>query len=280
METLYLILFCVSLLLNVCLIFSLRNNKISSHKLKQQLNDMQGQSQEDFYGKGKLSELGTLSAGITHEISSPLTVIQGRLTRLMRTDFSALKKEDLQKGLEQIYKQSERISTIIQSVRQYIYRDEKSVEDVISLKEIIDNVLVFYGQRLKVHDIELRLHDLDNIYVSGHRGQYEQAILNLISNSFDAIDNQAEKWIEISATKSHDGVQILFKDSGLGIPEEIRTKMLDPFYSTKKDKGTGLGLTLVKEIALRHGGDFKYIDSPNTTFLLELPKASSIQYHQ
>jgi C4-dicarboxylate-specific signal transduction histidine kinase len=280
MDTLYIILFCASLFLNVCFIFSLRNNKNLTLKLRQQINDLLGQSQEDLYGKGKLSELGTLSAGITHEISSPLTVIQGRLTKLMRTDFSALKKEDLHRGLEQIFKQTERISTIIQSVRQYIYRDEKSVEDAISLKEIIDNVLVFYGQRLKVHDIELRIHDIDNIYVSGHKGQYEQAILNLISNSFDAIDNQAEKWIELSATKTDNGVQILFKDSGHGIPEEIRTKMLDPFYSTKKDKGTGLGLTLVKEIAERHGGDFKYIDSPNTTFLLELPKASAIQYHQ
>lgn len=279
MENAYLTLFSLSLLLNICLVVSLRKLTKNALKVSQQLIDIEGQSEDDLYGKGKFSELGTLSAGITHEISSPLTVILGRLTKLMRTDFSKLKKEELDSGLEQIKKQTERVATVIQSVRQYIYRDEQSMEDVISLREIIDNVLVFYGQRLKNHGIELKLKDVDSAYVSGHKGQYEQAILNLISNSFDAIDNLPEKWIEISTLKSDEGVQIFIMDSGHGIPVEVRKKMLDPFYSTKKGKGTGLGLTLVKGIAERHGGDFKYVESPNTTFMLELPKASSIHYH-
>lgn len=279
METTYLILFCVSLILNLCLIYSHRKKKKYSQVLKQQLKEMQGQTKDDLYGKGKFSELGILCAGILHEISSPLTVLLGQLTKLMRTELSTLKEDEVQASLKQIYNQSERISTIIQNVRQYIYRDEQAVEDVISLKEIIDNVLVFYEQRLKIHKIDLRLHNINNVYVSGNKGQYEQAILNLLSNSFDAIDTQEEKWVEISATKTDESIEILFKDSGNGISEDVRTRMLDPFYTTKNGKGTGLGLTLVKSIIERHGGDLKYIESPNTTFLLQLPKASSINYH-
>lgn len=277
-NLLHLVIIALSLT-TLTLFVILRNNRREVRILKEKVTQFEGQSQEDLYGKGKFSALGTLSAGITHEISSPLTVILGRVTKLKRTKFSELKQEDYEKGLEQIDKQAERISTIIQSIREYIYRDEKSVEDVISLKEIIDNVLVFYGQRLKNHGIELRLKDIDTIYVSGHKGQYEQAILNLISNSFDAIDELPEKWIEITALKSDDGVQIIIRDSGTGISADIQKKMLEPFYSTKKEKGTGLGLTLVKGIAERHGGDLRYQEAQHTTFILELPIASSIHYH-
>ena len=279
MDLLILILLGLSVILNFCLVTSLRHEKRNGDKLRYQLNILDAQTEEDFYGKEKFSELGGLSAGITHEISSPLTVILGRLTKLMRTDFSALKKEELDKGLEQIKKHTERIATIVQSVREYIYRDEKSVEDVISLSEVIDNVLVFYGQRLKNHGIELRLRDIQNVYVSGHRAQYEQAVLNLLSNSFDAIDSLPEKWIEISTGRTLEGIKIFIKDSGPGIPAAVREKMLDPFYSTKNGKGSGLGLTVVKGIAERHGGDFKYVEDVHTTFLLELPQASAIHYH-
>lgn len=279
MDYLILILLGLSVILNLCLAFSLRQEKRKGAGLRHQLHLVEEQTEEDFYDKGKFSELGGLSAGITHEISSPLTVILGRLTKLMRTDFSVLKKEELDKGLEQIKKHTERIASIVQSVREYIYRDEKSVEDVIPLSEVIDSVLVFYGQRLKNHGIELKLKDVHNVYVSGHRGQYEQAILNLLSNSFDAIDALPEKWIEISTARTPEGVKIFVRDSGPGISADVRKKMLIPFFSTKKGKGSGLGLTVVKGIAERHGGEFSYIEDPHTTFLLELPKASAIHYH-
>jgi signal transduction histidine kinase len=71
----------------------------------------------------------------------------------------------------------------------------------------------------------------------------------------------------------------LIKDSGHGIPSDVRSKMLDPFFTTKTNKGSGLGLSLVRGIAQKHGGDLKYIEDVNTTFMLELPQASSAQYH-
>jgi C4-dicarboxylate-specific signal transduction histidine kinase len=278
MENYQTIIFSFFILLTGILIFALfkRTNEIKA--LKSQLKGFKGSSEDELLSRGKFSELGLMSAGITHEISNPLSIILGRITQLLRIDPSPGKKAELEKGLMQIKTNAERIGTIIESVREYIYRNDEQKEDFISLKELINNVLVFFGQRLKNHGVDLRFKDIEKVYVSGHKGQFEQALLNLITNSFDAIDDKKEKWIEISAVKHEDKVQILVKDSGHGIAEEVRSKMLEPFYTTKKNKGSGLGLSLVKGIAEKHGGDLKYVEGEHTTFMLELPQASSMQY--
>lgn len=278
MEKIQFILLTFLTVTSIGLLIAYLVERKQSRCLQDRLNDFKGQTEEDMYGRGKFSELGLMSAGITHEISNPLSVIMGRATQLLKPG-RLENKEAVEKGIQQILSNAERISIIIQSIREYIYRNEEIQEDFIPLQEIIDNVLVFYGQRLKNHDIELRCKNLDGVFVSGRKGQYEQAILNLISNSFDAIDKLPEKWIEISAEKNRDNIQIYFKDSGHGIPSEIQSKMLNPFFTTKKGKGSGLGLTLVRGIAQKHGGDLKYVPSENTTFLLELPKPSGTLYH-
>lgn len=242
-------------LIILSLSIALYRSSKETQNLRKQLNNFKGQTEDELYSRGKFSELGLMSAGMTHEISNPLSIILGRITQLLRIEPSHDHKEEIKKGLQQIEKNAERISSILKSVREYIYKNDEQTEEFISLREILDSILVFYGQRLKNHSIELRLKDIDNVYVSGHKGQFEQALLNLISNSFDAIDKLNEKWIEISATKSGDSVQIFVKDSGFGIPASVREHMLEPFFTTKKNKGTGLGLSLVSGIAKKHGGN-------------------------
>ncbi|MCM2349438.1 MAG: HAMP domain-containing histidine kinase [Bacteriovoracaceae bacterium] len=279
MENYQIIIYAVSFIIISFLGIGLVRKTNEAKNLKEQLKIIRGQSDDELFGRGKFTELGLMSAGITHEISNPLTVILGHVTRLSRMDLNDKNKPDIKKSLDQIKKNAERISSIIQSVREYIYRNDEETEEYISLTEIIHAVLVFYGQRLKNHGIEFRLKNVDKIYISGHKGQFEQALLNLISNAFDAVDNLDEKWIEVSAIKTNDNVQIYVRDSGQGIPSEIQSKMLNPFYTTKKNKGSGLGLSLVKAIAQKHGGDLKFVEDEHTTFMLELPQASSYQYH-
>ena len=278
MENYQIIIYALLFIIITFLTLGLLMKSKEINNLKEQLTNIRGQSDGEIYGRGKFTELGLMSAGITHEISNPLTIILGRITKISRMELSSSNKQEIEKGLEQIKTNAERIASIIQSVRKYIYRNDEETEEYISLTEIINDVLVFYGQRLKNHGIELRLKNVEKVYVSGHKGQFEQALLNLISNSFDAIDNLDEKWIEISAMKTNDKVQIYIKDSGHGIPSEVRSKMLNPFYTTKTNKGSGLGLSLVKGIVQKHGGDLKYIEGYNTTFMIELPQASSSQY--
>lgn len=270
-AALYTSLFLNLLLPALTAVYFLRREAKNTQRCKR-LEDRVNRSDENIFEKAKFSELGLMSAGIAHEINNPLAIIQGRTEQLMRMYRDPTKQKELAQGLQQILYSSERIARTIRGIRDYIYKDEKSLEEHINLKEILDNVLLFCGERLRKHGIELRLIDLDKVFIKGHRSQLEQSFLNLINNSFDAIDALPEKWIEIIAVENPDNVDIYFKDSGMGIPEKIRDKIMEPFYSTKS-RGTGLGLTLVKEIAEKHHGTFQYVDkSAHTTFMLELPK--------
>lgn len=279
MENYHSIIHIITFFAIALLAIGLYRKNEEAKRLEGQLTKFKGQSDEELYSRGKFSELGLMSAGITHEISNPLSIILGRITQLLRMDLVPEKKPDLDKGLNQIKTNAERIAAIIHSVREYIYRNDDRSEDFISLDDILKNVLVFYGQRLKNHGIDLRMKNIEGVYVSGHKGQLEQAFLNMISNSFDAIDNLKEKWIEISVEKNVDVVKIFITDSGSGIPKDVQDKMLDPFFTTKSNKGSGLGLSLVKGIAQKHGGDLTYVPGEHTTFKLELPQANSLQYH-
>ena len=240
---------------------------------EQELETLVKERNQKLYGQSKYSELGMMSAGIAHEINNPLAVIQARTTQLLRMYKDDSKQQEMGDGLSQILYTSERINRTIQGVREFVHQDDNATHKDIGLKDLVDDVLVFCGQRLKNHGINLRFYGLDNDTIRGNKIQLEQVILNLINNSFDAIEFLPDKWIEMSVNKTDDKVQIFFKDSGTGIPSEVADRMMEPFFSTKDlRKGTGLGLALAKGIVDQHGGTLSYIkDASHTTFMLEIP---------
>jgi signal transduction histidine kinase len=235
---------------------------------------------EKFLGQSKFSELGMMSAGIAHEINNPLAVIQARTTQLLRIYRNPERQKELAEGLQQILYTSERINKTIQGVREFVHQDDKGPVSEITLKDIFDDVLAFTGQRMKNHGVNLRFYGLENFSVVGHKIQLEQVILNLLNNSFDAIEYLPDKWIEVSCHERDGKIQMFFKDSGHGIPQEIASRMMEPFFSTKDiGKGTGLGLALAKGIVEKHGGTLSYLPHcPHTTFLMELPKTQGQEW--
>src|SRR4029077_10772522 len=85
--------------------------------------------------------------------------------------------------------------------------------------------------------------------------QVTQVLLNLLSNAYDAVENQDERWVRIAVDIHDDEVQIGVLDSGPGVPDDIAARIMEPFYTTKEiGRGTGLGLSLSKGIAEAHGG--------------------------
>lgn len=263
------------IILSSALLFFCYKSYAKNKALIIELENIKDSSQNGIIERGKFSELGLMSAGIAHEISNPLSIIIGRLQILQRIYRDPQKQKELAQGLQQLQTASRRIEKTVKGIRSYIYRNDDFVEDQIALSDIIDDVLVFCGERLKNHGIEFRTIGTEAVFLKGHKGQFEQALLNLINNSFDAVDKLQEKWIEVSAVEEKDVVDIYFKDSGPGIAIDVRQRMMEPFYSSKQQKGSGLGLPLVKSIAERHGGSFSYVDkAQNTTFLLELPRAA------
>lgn len=241
---------------------------------EKQLEDVIKERNEQLFGQSKYAELGMMSAGIAHEINNPLAIIQAKTTQLLRIYRDTDRQKELSDGLEQILYTSERINRTIQGVREFVHQDDRMPNEEFSLKTLVDDVLAFCGQRMKNHGINLRFYGIDHYVLHGHKIQLEQVLLNLLNNSFDAIEFLPDKWIEISAQDTGATIKIFFKDSGPGIPPEIAKRLMDPFFTTKPvGKGTGLGLALAKGIVERHGGTLIYIEKePHTTFMIELPK--------
>ena len=219
----------------------------------------------------ELNDQSALCAGLTHELSGPLTVLQAKLTLAMR------KKNEMVEasGVKGMLFQVQRMIRAIENVRELMNREDKDKEEKLDIQDIVKNVLGLVAQRYSNHGIQLRVYGNVNGSIFGNKVQLEQALLHVLHNSFEAVEYLGDKWIEISMLAKEDYYQIFIKDSGLGIPEEIRAEMMKPLFTTKLSKSLGMGLNTTYRIVQNHGGEFYYLDQKNTTFVMELPRAKT-----
>lgn len=225
----------------------------------------------------KMASLGEMAGGIAHEINNPIMIISASASIMKKM----LKKgifdqEKFIKQLEDIDKTVIRVSKIISGLKN-VSRDSTS-EDLVecTLAEVLSDSLAVCHEKFKTHGIQVLVNLEDANYqhqIKCFRVQLSQVFFNLLGNSFDAIENTSEPWLEITSVIKDNFITISFKDSGLGIPKEIQSKIFEPFYTTKViGKGTGLGLSLSNSIIQKHNGEF-YIDNEcrNTCFVIKLP---------
>lgn len=223
----------------------------------------------------KLSTLGEMSSGIAHEINNPLAIIHSWNQHLMRK----LTKQGLDpvtdlKHFESIDKTCERIAKIIRSLRAYSHNAEKDPMSPVIFSQIIDETLGLCQERFRQRGIEIKVQCNPGIILNCRSAQISQVFISLLTNSYDAIINLQEKWIEIDVTESNDNIVIKFTDSGAGINPDIVKKMMTPFFTTKEPgHGTGLGLSISRDIIISNGGEIQYDpNSPHTSFLLTFKK--------
>jgi two-component system NtrC family sensor kinase len=141
----------------------------------------------------------------------------------------------------------------------------------VSIRESIEAVLTILGHRMKDRiEVITQFADLD--VISCYPAALNQAIMNLVSNSIDAMPDRGTLWIE--TVVEEDEYRIVVADSGEGIPEEIRDRVLDPFFTTKPvGEGTGLGLSITYTIVKKHGGTLDLSQRPGggTQAIVRLP---------
>lgn len=223
----------------------------------------------------RLSAIGQMSGSIAHEINNPLAILKGT-SQMMQT---CLKKDPLPKDLllssaETINQTVKRIADIISGLLS-LSRDEKPGEyKDFSIDSLLMEILSLCKDRYTRHEIEIEVPKTTNISIYGQKVQIAQVLINLLNNSADAIKNQNEKWVKIEVDQTKDIVIISVEDSGLGVSEEVKQKLMTPFFTTKKDgEGTGIGLSISKNIIENHSGKFYFDEkSKNTKFVIELPK--------
>ncbi len=227
----------------------------------------------------RLSALGEMAGGVAHEINNPLAIIYGRAYLLKKkfSDGTLDLKKNL-KDFEIIERTVDRIAKIVRGLKNYSRNAENDPYEAALLSHILDDTFEICGERFRSHEINIDIQCNPNLEIQCRPAQISQIIMNLMLNSFDAIESLPEKWIRIQVIEQGDSLKILCSDSGHGIPESVARKIMQPFYTTKEvGKGTGLGLSISTSIAEAHGGKLNYDPSiKNTTFLLELPKIQPI----
>lgn len=240
--------------------------------------DNQRKNELALQSAAKMAALGELSSGLAHEINNPLSVISAQVTQLQKSlekqIAPSFEKNKFETGLQRIYKTVFRISEIVKGLRQIARNDTSDPTEVLEIKDIINDTISICEAKCRNQGIEIKnLLPNDPVRIECHPAQISQVILNLLNNSIYAVSSLAEKWIEISMTKTVDRFYLKFKDSGFGIEQAVVDKIMTPFFTTKPTgKGTGLGLSISKTIIEQHSGKFYYdCNDAHTTFVIELP---------
>lgn len=222
----------------------------------------------------KLATLGEIASGISHEIVSPLTVVQLTAERIQREARSKdIDLAKLQIMANKIHSMSVRIFKIIKGLKAFSRNDINDPFELYSLRDVIEDAIELCSHHFKLYAIDVRLVVPENIEIRCRPAQLCQIFTNLIVNACDAIESKTNPWIEIKVERIDKQIQILVVDCGDGIPEEVASHLMQPFFSTKsKGKGTGLGLSISNQIAFDHGGSLEYVpNAGHTTFALTLP---------
>ncbi len=243
------------------------------------------ETQTKLVQSAKMASLGSLVAGVAHEVNNPLAFVLSHLktaenslgdveTRLGETTLepaqtSFQKAKDRLQGMRMGL---ERIQDLVLRLRTFSRLDEGERKRV-SIRECIDSVLTILAHRLSDRITVTRAIAAPEL-VDCMPGLLNQAIMNLVSNAADAIDGPGT--IHISAGAEGATYFIVVQDSGPGIPRELRERVLDPFFTTKPvGSGTGLGLSITHSIVKKHGGTLELTDAPGggTRAIIRLPLA-------
>ncbi|HPG38164.1 MAG TPA: PAS domain S-box protein [bacterium] len=202
----------------------------------------------------RLASLGTLAAGISHEINQPLTALKIKVDSLLYwgEENPELMKKNLEQNLQFISREADKIDNIIKHMRSLAQIDQAPPPAQININSIIDNILTLIGQQLQSHRIKvvLKLHE-PAPFILAHETPMEQVLINLTINAMYALDSleKEDKTIILSTRLQNDSCIIEVEDNGPGISEDNITRIFDPFYTTKIGKdGMGLGLAIVQNI--------------------------------
>lgn len=231
----------------------------------------------------KLVVLGEMAGGIAHEVNTPLATIKFAVELMKENLLDAIPDtEFVLKKLELVDRTLGRINTIIRNLRNFARDGSQDPMRRVNVREVLDDTLSLCRERFKKHNIEIRVVITDNtdFFINCRTVQISQVILNLLSNSFDAVENLEHKWVQINVgriiVEGHNKVEMAILDSGSGISDAVVKKMFDPFFTTKEiGKGTGMGLSISTGYIRNHGGELCYDSkSKNTCFKIKLPEVS------
>ena len=227
----------------------------------------------------KLASLGTLAAGVAHEIRNPLTAINVRLHSLRRTLLDGSSEHDDVMVIDQEIKRLDRI------VRDFLDfgRPADPRFSTIPAESLLTRIQELLAPQWHKSAIRLEIEPAPAAWIRADLPQLEQVLINLIQNAADSIERDGSITLRIRENTARLGgktrpvVIVEVTDTGNGIAPEVQKRIFDPFFTTK-ETGNGLGLAIAARIVEKHGGALQYRTEVNrgTTFGVVLPRAEKL----
>ena len=214
-------------------------------------------NQEDLIQARKIAAIGTFTAGIAHELNNPINNIV-LTAEAFAEEHNELMNSHCQEMIRDIISQAERAAEIVKNLLDFSRTEHPSLTD-IAPSHIVNSSINLLKNQIRIEKIDLETSLAGNLsLIRGNLLNLQQVFTNLLLNAIQATPPGGK--ISIAVYRSDDPAYIEFvvEDTGPGIPEEIRHKIFEPFFSTKEvGKGTGLGLSVCYSIVRRHGGMIK-----------------------
>ncbi len=256
------------------------------------------QAQQNLVHSEKMASLGRLVAGVAHELNNPISFVFGNMHALQRYGdrvsqyILAIEKHVDNPQIKQLRKEL-RIEKIINDIVPLI---DGTLEGATRVSEIVQDLRTYSGshksekQRYELTDVintsiqwvlnacrytpAINCNIPEQLYVTGHKGQVQQILVNLIQNAVDVLESISEPTINIDLVTNNNSFVIRIHDNGTGIPDDSIDKLFEPFYTTKPvGKGTGLGLSICYGMANEMDGTLKAYNHADggAVFELSLP---------
>jgi len=215
----------------------------------------------------RLSTVGTMASTILHDIKSPMHTIKIYTEALRNISGN----EEAAELSDEVIEQIDRLVNMVQEILDFSRGVSSMNMRKVNIGELMEKVLTFLDKEIDKHNLELEK-ELD--YTGScvlDPDKMERVFHNIASNAIDAMTDGGK--LTVAITTFDDKLQVIFRDTGTGIPKEIRSRIFDPFFTFGKKHGTGLGMSIVKKIIEDHNGiiDFETEEGKGSTFYIYLP---------
>jgi len=244
--------------------------KIERVQLQQMMQDQQMKMIE----AAKMSELGKMAGGLAHEINTPLGTISLLAEQISEVINGAeVDVHTISAGAHLISNTVVRINKVISGLRSFSRDGSSDPYEVIQLTDLIQAATTLCQQKFADDNVRLLIEIPLGLDLECQFTQISHVILNLLNNSFEAIQSLSEKWIQVKAALDGDHVVMSVTDSGAGLSQTVREQMFNPFFTTKEvGSGTGLGLSISIGIVQAHRGRIYYDENArHTSIIIRLP---------
>jgi two-component system, NtrC family, C4-dicarboxylate transport sensor histidine kinase DctB len=220
-------------------------------------------TQAELVQTGKLAVIGQMSAALSHELNQPLAALKTYADNTHRM-IAAGKLEQATANLGRIGAMVDRMAELSSTLLSFSRKPGTTIS-AVNLGSVVDEALILVKPRARKAGVMLTVDPkLRDYTVMGGRVRLSQVIVNLISNSIDALSGQKDSRITVTAGSEDGFATVVVADNGPGIPEELRASVFDPFFTTKQaGEGVGMGLSIAYNIVHDFGGRIELQESAN-----------------